>query len=157
MDSWSNQYCLQIRNFAKDRGLVIIPSFYIFWHFHDFSIFAAAPLIAPSPAEVPSYKPSSPAALVTSNKGGKHTNLTLIVSIGAGFLVIAIVSVLIVCSCASRRGKEKASPVGIGDAIIIQLRVLMCTQQLIFIFSVTLASIIKIVTLDKPQVVGWKI
>uniref|UniRef100_A0A5B6ZIR2 Putative proline-rich receptor-like protein kinase PERK15 isoform X2 n=1 Tax=Davidia involucrata TaxID=16924 RepID=A0A5B6ZIR2_DAVIN len=69
-----------------------------------------APLIAMSPAEAPPHLPSTPSSPVTSNKG-KHPSLVLLVGIGAGILIIAIISVLIICSCASRQGKTKASPI----------------------------------------------
>ncbi|KAA8543021.1 hypothetical protein F0562_021484 [Nyssa sinensis] len=68
-----------------------------------------APLIAMSPAEAPPHLPSTPSSLFTSNKG-KHPSLVLLVGIGATILVIAI-SVLLICSRASCRGKTKASPI----------------------------------------------
>ncbi|KAL7199074.1 hypothetical protein ACSBR2_021372 [Camellia fascicularis] len=65
-----------------------------------------APLIATSPAEASPHLPSTPTSLGTSNKG-KDPNLILIVGIVAAILIIAVISVLIICSC-SHQGKTNA-------------------------------------------------
>ncbi|KAJ0052575.1 hypothetical protein Pint_00851 [Pistacia integerrima] len=68
-----------------------------------------APIIGSSPLKAPAYQTSTSSSFGASNKG-KHSKLILIFGIGAGLLVIAIISVLIICSCALCEGKNKASP-----------------------------------------------
>ncbi|GMQ00344.1 hypothetical protein CsSME_00047466 [Camellia sinensis var. sinensis] len=65
-----------------------------------------APLIATSPTKASPHLPSTPTSLGTSNKG-KDPNLILIVGIVAAILIIAVISVLIICSC-SHQGKTNA-------------------------------------------------
>ncbi|KAL2540425.1 Protein kinase superfamily protein [Abeliophyllum distichum] len=65
-----------------------------------------APFSSKPPVEAPPHLPSTPATVVTSNKG-KRPSLVLIIGIGAGILIIAIISVLIICSCASHHGKMR--------------------------------------------------
>ncbi|KAK2968337.1 hypothetical protein RJ640_021726 [Escallonia rubra] len=74
-----------------------------------------APLIAKSPKGALPHMPSTHSDVVTSNKG-KHPSLILIVGIGAGILIIAIVTVLIICSFASRQGETKASLKGTAQS-----------------------------------------
>ncbi|KAG8369659.1 hypothetical protein BUALT_Bualt14G0036800 [Buddleja alternifolia] len=64
-----------------------------------------APVSAITPAEAPPNLPSTPAALVTSKKV-KRPNLLLIIGIGAVIVILAIISVVIICLCASRQGKH---------------------------------------------------
>ncbi|CAL5357744.1 unnamed protein product [Camellia sinensis] len=66
----------------------------------------ASPLIATSPTKASPHLPSTPTSLGTSNKG-KDPNLILIVGIVAAILIIAVISVLIICSC-SHQGKTNA-------------------------------------------------
>ncbi|KAM7526981.1 hypothetical protein LguiB_030391 [Lonicera macranthoides] len=68
---------------------------------------AEAPLIA-TPVEAPPRMPSTPASLDSSSKE-KHPSLILIVGIGAAVLIIFIIGVLIICSCASHKGKKQSS------------------------------------------------
>ncbi|CAK7348441.1 unnamed protein product [Dovyalis caffra] len=68
-----------------------------------------APIVASSPMEAPAHQ-SSTSTSVGSSKKGKHTNWILILGIGAAIVIISIVSMLIICSCAFRKGKPKASP-----------------------------------------------
>lgn len=73
---------------------------------------APAPHIAAAPTKAPPSLPSSPTSANTSGRG-KHLSLILLVGIAAGILAVAVVSVLILCSCASRRRKppkETAKP-----------------------------------------------
>ncbi|KAL2556491.1 Protein kinase superfamily protein [Forsythia ovata] len=65
-----------------------------------------APFSSKPPVEAPPHLPSTPATVVTSNKG-KRPSLVLIIGIGAGILIIAIVSVLIICLCTSHHGKKR--------------------------------------------------
>lgn len=68
-----------------------------------------APQAAMSPMEVGPHLPSTPAPVASADKG-KHPNLILIVGIVAGILIIAVISMLIIYACASKRGKKKRSP-----------------------------------------------
>lgn len=65
-----------------------------------------APTFASPPVEAPVHKSATSTPLGASNKG-KHTNLVLILAIGAGIVIIAIISMLIICSCAFRGRKPK--------------------------------------------------
>nr|KAJ0184476.1 hypothetical protein LSAT_V11C900455650 [Lactuca sativa] len=72
---------------------------------------APAPHIATSPTKSPPSLPSTPTSANNSSSGrGKHLSLMLLVGIAAGILSVAVISVLILCSCASRRRKPEASP-----------------------------------------------
>lgn len=66
-----------------------------------------APLVAISPVEARPYHSPIATSVGASNKG-RHLNLTIILCIGAG-IFIAIVSVFIICLCAFRQGKTKAT------------------------------------------------
>ncbi|GKV40514.1 hypothetical protein SLEP1_g48148 [Rubroshorea leprosula] len=68
-----------------------------------------APTLAPEPVEAPAYHSSTSTPLNVSKKGN-HSNLILIFGISAGLLVVAIISVLIICSRAFREGETEASP-----------------------------------------------
>lgn len=68
-----------------------------------------APAVAPDPVKEPSSH-SSTATPPGSSKKGNHSNLILVFGISAGLLILATVSVLIICSCAFRKGKAIASP-----------------------------------------------
>ncbi|KAE8723218.1 Serine/threonine-protein kinase PBS1 [Hibiscus syriacus] len=68
-----------------------------------------APVVVSEPVAAPAHKSSNSTLPSPSNKG-KHSDLTLVFGISAGLLVFAIISVLIICSCAFRGGKAKASP-----------------------------------------------
>ncbi|XP_038703290.1 receptor-like serine/threonine-protein kinase ALE2 [Tripterygium wilfordii] len=68
-----------------------------------------APIIASSPAGAPMYKSSASATNNAPDKG-KHSNLILLIGIGAGILIIFIISVLIIWSCAFREAKPKSFP-----------------------------------------------
>ncbi|XP_010556689.1 PREDICTED: proline-rich receptor-like protein kinase PERK3 [Tarenaya hassleriana] len=63
-----------------------------------------APNGAPQPLKAPSSG-SSASTAVSSPKKRRHPSLILIFAIAAGMLIIAIISVLIICSCALREGK----------------------------------------------------
>ncbi|CAK9152891.1 unnamed protein product [Ilex paraguariensis] len=70
-----------------------------------------APLISRPPEEAPPNLPSTPTSVITSSSNqGNHLSLILIVGIGAGILIIAIISVLIICLRASHQRKKKMSP-----------------------------------------------
>lgn len=68
-----------------------------------------APAVAPQPIKAPPSHSSTATPPGASDKGN-HSNLILVFGIAAGLLIVAIVSVLIICSCAFRKGKAKASP-----------------------------------------------
>ncbi|XP_039001289.1 proline-rich receptor-like protein kinase PERK15 [Hibiscus syriacus] len=68
-----------------------------------------APVVVSEPVAAPAHKSSSSTSPSPSNKG-KHSDLTIVFGISAGLLVFAIISVLIICSCAFRGGKAEASP-----------------------------------------------
>ncbi|KAL0845806.1 hypothetical protein Bca101_019052 [Brassica carinata] len=65
-----------------------------------------APQVASSPLKAPSQG-SSASTSVSSPGKKRHPNLILIFAVAAGVLIAAIISVLIICSCALR--EEKAS------------------------------------------------
>lgn len=64
----------------------------------------AAPLVASSPHKAPSQG-SSASTSVRSTGKQRHPNLILIFAIAAGVLILAIISVLVICSCAVREEK----------------------------------------------------
>lgn len=64
-----------------------------------------APISDTAPSEAPPNLPSSPSALVTSKKV-KHPSLILVVGLGAVILIIAVISVVMLCFCVSRQGKH---------------------------------------------------
>ncbi|KAK6161766.1 hypothetical protein DH2020_005147 [Rehmannia glutinosa] len=64
-----------------------------------------APVSATSPAEAPPNFPSTPGALITSKKV-KRPSLVLVIGLGVIILLIAVISVVIVCFCISRQGKH---------------------------------------------------
>ncbi|KAJ6955857.1 proline-rich receptor-like protein kinase PERK15 isoform X2 [Populus alba x Populus x berolinensis] len=68
-----------------------------------------APIVASSPMRAPAHQ-SSTSTSVGSSKKDKHTNLIPVLGIGSGIVIIAIVSMLVICSCVFREGKPKASP-----------------------------------------------
>ncbi|KAK9013623.1 hypothetical protein V6N11_041624 [Hibiscus sabdariffa] len=68
-----------------------------------------APVAISEPVAAPAHKSSHSTSPSPSNKG-KRSDLTLVFGISAGLLVFAIISVLIICSCAFPGGKAKASP-----------------------------------------------
>ncbi|KAK8509783.1 hypothetical protein V6N11_058181 [Hibiscus sabdariffa] len=68
-----------------------------------------APVAISEPVAAPAHKSSNSTSPSPSNKG-KRSDLTLVFGVSAGLLVFAIISVLIICSCAFRGGKAKASP-----------------------------------------------
>lgn len=70
---------------------------------------APAPHIATSPTKAPPSLPSSPTSANDSGRG-KHLSLMLLVGIAAGILSVAVISVLILCLCVSRRRKPEAPP-----------------------------------------------
>lgn len=61
--------------------------------------------MASSPQKVPSQG-SSGTTSVSSPGKRKHPNLILIFAVAAGVLIMAIISVLIICSCALREEKS---------------------------------------------------
>ncbi|KAK9950647.1 hypothetical protein M0R45_006124 [Rubus argutus] len=65
--------------------------------------------VATSPLDTPPNPSPTLTSLSASNKG-KHSNWIRIIGIGAGILFVAIISVLIICLCAFRQEKIKASP-----------------------------------------------
>ncbi|KAK9018438.1 hypothetical protein V6N11_001414 [Hibiscus sabdariffa] len=67
------------------------------------------PVMVSRPRAASAHQSSNSTSLSSSNKR-KHSNLILIFGISAGILVFAIISVLIICSCAFHEGKTKASP-----------------------------------------------
>ncbi|KAL7105773.1 hypothetical protein ACP275_07G066200 [Erythranthe tilingii] len=67
-----------------------------------------APNSAKSPAEASPKLPSTPTALVNSGKV-KRPSFVLVIGLGAVVLIVAIVSVVIVCLCVSRQGKPVES------------------------------------------------
>lgn len=64
----------------------------------------AAPLVATSPQKAPSQGSSATTSVSAPGKQ-RHPNLILIFAVAAGVLIIAIISVLIICSCALREEK----------------------------------------------------
>ncbi|KAJ7008159.1 receptor-like serine/threonine-protein kinase ALE2 isoform X1 [Populus alba x Populus x berolinensis] len=68
-----------------------------------------APIVASSPMRAPAHQ-SSTSTSVGSSKKDKHTNLIPVLGIGSGIVIIAIVSMLVICLCVFREGKPKASP-----------------------------------------------
>ncbi|XP_048235868.1 proline-rich receptor-like protein kinase PERK3 isoform X2 [Ricinus communis] len=68
-----------------------------------------APVAASSPVEAPSHQSATSSSVSTSNRG-KRSNLILILCIGAGIIIIAVVTMLVICSCAFREWKPKGSP-----------------------------------------------
>lgn len=64
-----------------------------------------APSSVISPAKAPPQLRSAPARLVASNRG-KRSSLVIVIAIGAAVLLAAILSVLVVCHCASRGGRK---------------------------------------------------
>ncbi|KAL8048442.1 hypothetical protein ABFX02_07G066200 [Erythranthe guttata] len=67
-----------------------------------------APNSAKSPAEASPKLPSTPTAQVNSGKV-KRPSFVLVIGLGAVVLIVAIVSVVIVCLCVSRQGKPVES------------------------------------------------
>ncbi|KAL3531541.1 hypothetical protein ACH5RR_010863 [Cinchona calisaya] len=67
-----------------------------------------APLSAVPLAEASPQLPSTPSAVIPSNNGN-HSSLILVIAIGSGILIIAIISILVICHCVSHRGKKRAS------------------------------------------------
>ncbi|GLU07254.1 hypothetical protein SLE2022_242180 [Rubroshorea leprosula] len=69
-----------------------------------------APVVAPEPVEAPANQPSTSIPLHAPKKEN-HSNMILIFGISAGLLIVACMSVLIICSCIlrERRGKTKAT------------------------------------------------
>ncbi|KAI3469980.1 hypothetical protein Pfo_026643 [Paulownia fortunei] len=63
-----------------------------------------APVSATSPAEAPPNLPSTPAAL--TSKEVKRPSLVLLIGLGAVILIVAVISVVIICFCISRQGKH---------------------------------------------------
>ncbi|KAJ4905483.1 Protein kinase superfamily protein [Raphanus sativus] len=63
-----------------------------------------APQVASSPQKAPSQG-SSASTSVSSPKKKRHPNLILIFAVAAGVLIAAIISVLVICSCALREEK----------------------------------------------------
>ncbi|KAK1437218.1 hypothetical protein QVD17_03006 [Tagetes erecta] len=70
---------------------------------------APAPQVTTSPTKPPPSLPSSPTSADTSSSG-KRLSLILLVGIGAGILSVAVICVLILCSCVSRRRKPESLP-----------------------------------------------
>lgn len=70
-----------------------------------FFVCFTAPVSSKPPVGTPPHLPSTPAAVATSDKG-KRPSLVLIIGIGAGILLIAIISVLIICLCTSHQGRK---------------------------------------------------
>ncbi|KAL3517361.1 hypothetical protein ACH5RR_019950 [Cinchona calisaya] len=66
-----------------------------------------APISALPPTEAPQQLTSTPDAPVSSNKGN-NSSLILVIAIGSGILIIAVISILVICHCASHRGKKRA-------------------------------------------------
>ncbi|XP_011091446.1 receptor-like serine/threonine-protein kinase ALE2 isoform X2 [Sesamum indicum] len=64
-----------------------------------------APVSNTSPTEAPPNLPSTPAALVTSKKV-KRPSLVLVIGLGAIILIVAVISVVILCFCISRQEKH---------------------------------------------------
>lgn len=83
----------------------------------DFCIFYVAPQVATSPVEAPTLRSPTSTSLIVSKKGG-HSNLVLILGIGAAILFIAFITLLVLCFCTSRGEKAKASPVEAGTSAI---------------------------------------
>ncbi|KAL8262217.1 hypothetical protein R6Q59_026266 [Mikania micrantha] len=67
---------------------------------------APAPRVPASPAKPPPSVPSSPISSSTT-RSGKHLSLILVVGIGAGILLVAVICVLIIYSC---RRKPESLP-----------------------------------------------
>ncbi|WCJ22332.1 Protein kinase superfamily protein [Euphorbia peplus] len=67
-----------------------------------------APTVASTPVEAPEHQIATATPVGASNKGN-HSNLILVLGIGAGILLIAVISMLVICSCAFREGKPKGS------------------------------------------------
>ncbi|GAA0140677.1 hypothetical protein LIER_01983 [Lithospermum erythrorhizon] len=67
-----------------------------------------APVSALAPVEAHPRLPSTPAAIITSNKKSSP-NLVLVIGILAGILTIVIILLLIICSCLSRKAKRVES------------------------------------------------
>lgn len=65
-----------------------------------------APIVAASPVETPPYQSPTSTPIGAQNKD-RHLNLTALFGIGAGILVVAIVSLSIICWCAFRQRKTK--------------------------------------------------
>ncbi|XP_047316647.1 serine/threonine-protein kinase PBS1-like [Impatiens glandulifera] len=76
-----------------------------------------APSNAPfsaAPARAPSYLPSAPKSIVTSNKGKHQSLIIIIIVISAAVLITVIVSIITICSCISRQRRYKVSTKEIG-------------------------------------------
>ncbi|KAK7396977.1 hypothetical protein VNO78_18141 [Psophocarpus tetragonolobus] len=58
-----------------------------------------APTLAASPVKTPLYHSPTTTSTSSSSKGGRHSNLFLILGIAIGVIFIAIVSVLVFCLC----------------------------------------------------------
>lgn len=67
-----------------------------------------APLVASSPTKTPPHQPSNSTAFVAPNRR-KHPTSILIIGIVAGILTIAVIFVLVICLCTSRRGRKTKS------------------------------------------------
>ncbi|KAH6832624.1 Protein kinase superfamily protein [Perilla frutescens var. hirtella] len=64
-----------------------------------------APISDTAPSETPPNLPSSPSAPVTSKKV-KHPSLIIVIGLGAVILIVAVISVVMLCFCVSRQGKH---------------------------------------------------
>ncbi|KAL8481121.1 hypothetical protein ACS0TY_027597 [Phlomoides rotata] len=64
-----------------------------------------APVSGTAPEKAPPNLPSTPAALVTSNKT-KRPNLIIVIGVGAVIMIVAFISAVIICFCISRHGKH---------------------------------------------------
>lgn len=78
-----------------------------------------APASALPPKEAPPHLPTNPAPIASTSKG-KHSSLILVIGIGAGILMIVVLSMLIICCRASKRGKGRASTIDMGKTRTVE-------------------------------------
>ncbi|XP_057811938.1 proline-rich receptor-like protein kinase PERK15 [Salvia miltiorrhiza] len=69
-----------------------------------------APISDTAPSEAPPNLPSSPSALAPSKKV-KHPSLILVIGLGAVILIIAVITVVMLCFCVSRQEKHIIEPI----------------------------------------------
>lgn len=101
---------------VKPVSDVLIVVAFKLWCCYNIFIGSTAPTDSASPVAAPVYHFPASTSLSPPSKG-HHSNLTLILGIGAGFFFIAILFVLIICLCTSRRGKTEAPPLVAGTYI----------------------------------------
>lgn len=89
-------------------------------------VFYTAPISDTAPSEAPPNLPSSPSALAPSKKV-KHPSLILVIGLGAVILIIAVITVVMLCFCVSRREKHTEPFKETGMRRVVSKCVFICS------------------------------